>query len=232
LLILEEFDRLQSLAGSLNSLFESAAPVDVLRAKRAEVDDAVAKTRQMLPWPVDSGKLGQHLSFMELYLGRGDAASCAIDAKNICEDDVPGWKKAFLNTSMEVQHYDKDLAEAISPLLVTRQYDSAVRKAFVLLSARLRAQFGVSGDVDGTRLYNKVFGPDGPLADRVDGDEREALRNMLGNLSSLFRHEHAHDDVDTEWHEVETVLVVINYALRRIQQVTSDVSPGHHAVAG
>ncbi len=57
-------------------------------------------------------------------------------------------------------------------------------------------------------------------------EERESMRNLLDGLFGVFRNVYDHRDVDPEWYEVEAVLSMINWALKRIDKYPSPAGDG------
>jgi len=215
-----EFRAARDIAAATRALFDADAPVPELQAAYGRLKDAYLRLKAKLPPGVDGGNADRHLGFMEMFLQRAEPQNCRQDAVDIEQHDILALEQAFENWSAGLGQYDELLRSKVVPLLERQEYDSAIRKAFVHLKARLVTEFRLSRELDGDRLYGRVFGRDGPLTAVMDGSERESLRALLCALFTLFRHEYAHDDVKTQWHEVETVLVVINYVLIRVQQVT------------
>jgi len=52
------------------------------------------------------------------------------------------------------------------------------------------------------------------------------MRNLLDGLFGVFRNVYDHRDVDPEWYEVEAVLSMINWALKRIDKYPSPAGDG------
>jgi len=231
--IREEFKAARSVAAATRALFEAGAPVEELERARGRLSEAYDRLRSKLPPGVEGGNVGRHLGFMDMFLRRREPQSCKQDAVDIEQADLPALEQAFEAWCAGLGQYDEQLRAEVVPLLEHQEYDSAVRKAFVHLKARLVTWFGLPRRLDGERLFATVFGQDGPLAAVMEGSERERLRVLLGSLYALFRHEHAHDDVRTDWYQVETVLVVVNYVLKRIGRVVPpSAQPEPHAKRG
>lgn len=116
-----------------------------------------------------------------------------------------------------MQRYDSEFVDKIGPLLRDQHFDSAVRKAFVMLKERLVRLFGVPSSLDGTDLVNLTFGSKGPLVGMIPDAERLAMRELLAGLYGVFRNRYSHQDVVAEWSEVAPVLGMINWVLQRLE---------------
>lgn len=46
--------------------------------------------------------------------------------------------------------------------------------------------------------------------------ERQALRNYLSGLSTIYRNTYAHNDIDGEWYESAMIVLAINSVLQRL----------------
>lgn len=215
--IKEKFKAALDAASSARALFDAGVPLEDLTAAHARLKVAYRSLKAVLPAGVQGGGAERHLGFMDTYLRRGQPQHCRQDAVDIEQSDLPALERAFEEWCAGLGQYDEGLRVRVLPPLENQQYDSAVRRAFVHLKARLVAKFGLPRRLDGARLYNTVLGSTGPMAHVMDGTERENLRALLCALHALFRNQHAHDDVNTQWCEMETVLVVINFALKRIE---------------
>lgn len=102
------------------------------------------------------------------------------------------------------------LLQATGPLLKTSQWDSAVRKAFIVVSEGLRERTGIAGE-DGTGLISKAFGGSSALLDPM-GYDPKALVQFFDGFYKLFRNRHAHHDHALEQPETQAILAVANWA--------------------
>ena len=221
--IRDEFTRVKELAERIRNKFDDASSDELLQDCDI-LGAAYEHLERLIPSAVTGGNFRRHLSFMRLYLGRDERASCRSDIDDICRLDLPALEKSFRNWAAYQQHYDAEFAEKVGPLLLERHLDSAVRKAFVLLKERLARAFGVSANLDGSELVNQVFGKNGYLAGQIPEPERESMRNLLDGLYGVFRNRYSHRDVEAEWSETEAVLSMINWSLRQIEQYPSVVT--------
>jgi hypothetical protein len=65
-------------------------------------------------------------------------------------------RKALREWSSKLAWVDADLRRDILPLIRSCQFDSAIRKAFVILKTRLCRKFGLDEKMDGEELVNAV----------------------------------------------------------------------------
>lgn len=162
--------------------------------------------------------LERHLYFMKKRLGEEKPELCQQDIEDICSDDITKLEKSFRDWCGSSIHYDQELRDKISELLLQREYDSAIRKAFVILKSRLVDKFGVSRNLDGNDLVNQIFGKLGAAADTLNASERQAMRDLLAGLYGVFRNKYGHQDVEAPWHEADAILSMVNFVLKEIDR--------------
>ncbi len=215
--ILIELGHLRELACRVQVKFASGASAEELLQDVEVLQVMFQRIVPMLPGGVSVANLRRHLDFLEYYLNRNQPESCREDIADICRVDIPKVDQALRVAVVEVQQYDSEFADKIGPLLRDQHFDSAVRKAFVMLKERLVRLFGVSSSFDGTELVNAIFGSKGQLMGKIPDAERQAMRDLLAGLYGVFRNHYSHQDVVPRWSEVASVLGMINWVLQRLE---------------
>lgn len=119
---------------------------------------------------------------------------------------------------------DPELESKTRRLIESREWDSAIRKAFVVLTSRLAARYGVPSGVDGLRLANEIFGASSTRSELKDAD-RQAMRDLLAGLYGVFRNKYGHEDHNCEWHEVEAIMTMVNALLLELDPERSTGRP-------
>ena len=218
--IRDEFDRVRQYATNLRRSFEIGRASEELLLDTRNLQVLCGSLRELLPEEVRGAtNLGRHLGFMVFYLEKDEAQNCRGDIADICDKDLVELEAAFREWVRAAVKYDDELARGVSDLLVRREYDSAMRKAFVILRGRLAARFGVGSGVDGDALVNQVFGGKPHAALRLDDGERQAWRNLLAGLFGVFRNRVAHEDVQPSWQEADAVISMVNHVLTSLDQI-------------
>jgi hypothetical protein len=212
----DEFERVRDLAERIRAKFNDRPNASELIKDCELLAAAYEQLTQLLPEGLSGGNFGRHLHFMLYYLKQNAPDGAQGDIKDICKSDLPALEHAFRDWCAGYQHYDAEFSAKIGKLLVERNLDSAVRKAFVLLKKHLVRTFGLPSNLDGRDLVNQVFGKNGYLFGKIPELERESMRNLLDGLFGTFRNAYSHTDVEPEWHEVEAVLSMINWAIKLI----------------
>jgi hypothetical protein len=168
-----ELDRLKEKALAVRSLFDAGLSSQELLTATLDLADLADVVQEALPKELlPQSSLSKHLAWMERRLGEDSPELCRADIDDICERDIASLKSRFAKWCASNIEHDSELSSAVEVLLRHHEYDSAIRKAFVLLKSRLTKQFGVSTKLDGTDLVNAVFGSKGVLATRVEQGER------------------------------------------------------------
>jgi hypothetical protein len=101
-------------------------------------------------------------------------------------------------------------------------YDSAIRKAFIVLSDRLRRAFGVVEEhVDGEALANMVFGKGGKIPVVLDEAKKQCYRNLISGFYGVYRNKFAHYDVVPSLSEVKAILEMVNTIIIEIEKISA-----------
>lgn len=220
----DQFRELHDLAKRFQDRYSAGGPSADLVQDLRVLEAAYTQLDSALPQEVDRGHLDRHLYWIGYWLGRNEPENCRGDVEGLVSFDLAGLENGFRAWAASRQHYDRQFAEGVAPLLKGRHLDSAVRKAFVVLKERMVNRFQVSPDLDGPRLVNEIVGRNGRLAGKIADEEREALRNLLDGLYGIFRNRYTHHDVEPEWYEAEAVLAMVNWALKQIERLPAEGS--------
>ena len=219
--IRDEFERVKSYATRLRQAFEADRPSDDLLADAQNLAVLFENLRSMLPEGLrDVSNFSRHIGWMQGNLRRNAAKSSRSDIDYICSYDIPTLEKAFIHWCASADHYDRELAEKIGDLIARQEFDSAVRKAFVLLKAWLVVKFSLPDNLDGVNLVNRIFGNNGHSSLVLDPNERQAVRDLLAGLYGVFRNKCAHSDKPLPWYEADAALTMINFALKELENIT------------
>ena len=81
--------------------------------------------------------------------------------------------------------------------------------------------YGIPENIDGVDLANAVFGQRGVMAGRIDDGEREEMRNLLAGMFGIFRNPYSHNEVEIEWTEVDAILSMVNWILKKLETYPS-----------
>jgi hypothetical protein len=169
----------------------------------------------------DCGSLARHLCFSEYYITLGEKYACFSDIKDMVFSDLPTESHALVQRDSSDSHLDEKLRNSVMPLVRGRHYDSAVRKAFVVLTERLRQAFGVLDDIDGEQLVNAGSGGKGKLAIHLDEPKRKGYRNLFSGFYVVLRNRYAHADVEPDLSEAKAIVEMTNSLLHEVEGIAS-----------
>lgn len=158
----------------------------------------------------------RHLAWMKKRLDEGKPGECISDAVDLTDRDLPLVWSTFDAWFRTHSWSDEDFVRKTDSLLNIGQYDSAVRKAWAVFKSRLVAFYGVSADLDGHKLVDALFGPNGVARGRISNVLCEGYFHLLKGLYALHRNEITHNDVAANPQEVEGVLMLLNSTLARL----------------
>jgi hypothetical protein len=210
----DEFRKVRELASAAREKFKVAPKASDLWTTLDVLQAAYDQLAKRLPPGLQSDRCASHLNWVRYGLRKNSPAHCADNLNDICEHDLRLLENAFANWCGRQEHYDPQLRESIAELLVEHHLDSAVRKAFVVLTERLRQVYGVAEGLDGSDLVNKIFGSKGLAAGDMVDHERERIRNLLDGLYGVFRNPYDHADVKSEWYEADAAVSMVNWVLK------------------
>lgn len=215
--ITERIKKLEDCAAALRKRFKTRASAKVLlpdaKALVALYDELISV---MPKESIYVGNSRRHLGFLIHYLERDDKKSSLSDVVDLNDTDLPAireYYRAWLEKSAAV---DPELQEKVVGLLNKREFDSAIRKAFIVLTSRLRTQFSLPDDKDGPDLVNLAFGSKATVALPLDNSEKQSYRDLFSGLYGVYRNKYAHNDCNPDWIEVLGLISFINLALREL----------------
>lgn len=216
----DAFDRVVEYAENLREKFAERRPVEELLRDASNLAVMYEDLVKILPEEVKvTGNFGRHLGWMKQRLTEDRPDLCQGDISDICDLDIPALEKAFRDWCAKPAHYDPELAAKIGGLVLQREYDSAIRRAFVILKSRIVRSFNTPANLDGVELVNHVFGGKGILVSVVADADRQAYRDLLAGLYGVFRNKYSHNDVQVEWYEFEAAASAVNYALKEVDKL-------------
>lgn len=129
---------------------------------------------------------------------------------------------AALRESIEATAgFDEELRQRCARFIQRGEFDSAVRKAFILLEERLRQMLDSPG-LTGTQLANLGFNPRNGLLARYlssNESEREGLRELYSGAFKYFRNQAAHKDAGYSAVEGRAIVSFINLLLLMLYEI-------------
>lgn len=213
--LMYQLDSIEEYARIVLEKFEAGRPCNELLLDTRALSSRCENIQTMLPDGISTGNLGRHIGFMIRYLEKDEISSCSGDIHDIVNYDLPAIRESIKKWSHSLAYLDSGLRTSLAPLIRTRQFDSAIRKAFVVLKTRMCHKFGVDEKVDGPVLVNQIFGVKSQTL-QMDAGEKQAYRDFFAGLFGLMRNSYAHNDVDASISELEAVVSAVNLGLRLI----------------
>jgi hypothetical protein len=215
----------EEVVGELNSLldyatrmlakFEANVAAPELLLDTGVLENRLENADRILPDGV-SIDWGRKLHFMKYYLRQGQPELCQGDLERLCAEELPSVIEQVKGQSSTSLYLDAELRALVSPLIRTRQYNSAIRAAFVLLTERMRKKFNLAAGTDGAAMVNTVFGSASTHFASLTNPERQARRDYLSGLYGVLRNKYAHSEPAFDQAELEAVLSGVNMALKII----------------
>lgn len=212
--VCQEIESILDYARVVREKFAAGRAADELLLDARALEARIENLATMLPDRRMALGALRHADWMVHWLGQGDVTRCESDIIDIVERDLPGTLKAVRDWANKLTHVDADLRQDLAPLIRTRQFDSAIRKAFVVLKTRLCERFGLDGKLDGVDLVNTVFGRNSPHLSDLDPALRQAYRDLFAGVFGVLRNRFAHGDEEADLVDLDAVITCVNLCLR------------------
>ena len=213
----EELQRVLAYALGVREKWLAGTPSADLLRDRDSLEVLCDRVLAMLPESLArASHVQRHLAWMQRNLALDKPAASESDINDICDRDLPVLADDFKQWCVQAGHYDEELREKVVELLGTRQYDSAIRRAFVILKTRMVVVFEVTDNIDGADLVNQLFGTKSEATPFLSAAERQAFRDLLSGMYGVFRNKYMHEDVDAPFYETDAILSMVNFALKRL----------------
>ncbi|MDY6971075.1 MAG: TIGR02391 family protein [Thermodesulfobacteriota bacterium] len=220
LLSVQQYQNAYDKAIELYNLFEDSEADELLRFSGVLAEEADKLINLSgLKWE-QCGNLGRHLHFLDYYLKKNDKQGCTADIRDIVFYDLPTALKNIISSATTESHFDQKLRDAVLPLIQGGHYDSAIRKAFIVLTDRLRRAFGVTDKIDGDDLVNLVFGKGGKIPVALDDSKKQCYRNLISGFYGVYRNKYAHHDIEPSLSEAKAILEMANNIIFEIEQIS------------
>ena len=160
------------------------AEIPTLQAEAARLRSSVDKLLSALPSDVSDSiqaghtNLKRHLYFIDLWLGRSQPGSCLQDPIDISKLDLPEVLALFDDWYERCSPTSAELPNRLAPFMATGQLNAALRETWAIFKSQMVNLFGVSDELDGHRLVDKLFSSNGPTAAILDNRDRLAHANL------------------------------------------------------
>lgn len=215
----EELRKLLEYAEKLQQRFELEREPSELLLDAESLAQRLNEVIDRLPDSKMSGNSRRHLGWMVRELRKGDARSCRSDIDDLVNSDIPGIIEKIEKWAKDMAYMDEELRAAVVPLIRTRQFDSAIRKAFLILTERLRSTYSLPQGTDGEGLVNIVFGQNSPHHSSMEPSKKLAHRNFMSGIYGVIRNKFSHGDHEATIAELEAALSSVNLCLQIIEDL-------------
>jgi len=217
--IVEELRKLRIYAEKLQQRFELGREPSELLLDAESLAQRLNDVIERLPDANMSGNSRRHLGWLLRELGKGDASSCRSDIDDLVNNDIPNTIEKIEKWAKEMAYMDEELRDAVVPLIRSRQFDSAIRKAFLILTERLRSTYSLPMGTDGEGLVNVVFGQNSPYHPTMESGKKLAHRNFMSGLYGVIRNKFSHGDHEASIAELDAALSSVNLCLQIIEEL-------------
>ena len=185
-----------------------------------DADELTARIKEVerdLPPGLNLGDWGRKAHWIRYYLARREPDSCENDLDVFREQNIPATREALRAWGGSLAYFDEQLRDAVKGLARTREFSSAIIRAFVILTERLRAKYGLKSGTDGPELVNQIYGSKSALTSDMEPAERQSMRDYLAGAYGLLRNKYAHGSPPLDLTEMEAALATVNLALKMLK---------------
>ncbi len=214
--LLNEIESIRDYAKIIKKKFKQGRASEELLLDVYALEKRIEYLFSILPDDVQTGHTMRHIHFMKHFLEKDQQERCKQDIRDIIKFDLPEISNNVREWANGLQYVDADLRKEIATLIKTNQFDSAIRKAFVVFKARLCQKFDIDSSIDGTDLINRIFGTNSTFFPDMPKKQKQAYRDLFAGLFGLSRNRYAHDNVEATLSELDMVISSINYCLKLI----------------
>ena len=155
--------------------------------------------------------------FIRYYLAQRQPSNCENDLEVFRAQNIPAAKDALKRWGGSLAYFDDELRDAVKGLVRTKEFSSAILRAFVILTERLRRTYGLKAGTDGPELVNQIYGSKSTLTNGMDPAERQSVRDYLAGAYGLLRNKYAHGSPPLDLTEMEAALATVNLALKMLK---------------
>jgi hypothetical protein len=220
-----EIEALAEYASIVLEKFEAGRPAAELLLDARALQARIENLATMLPDRTMAGGALRHANWMVHWLEKGNAESCKSDIIDLTSTDLPASLHALKSWSNGLAYVDADLRQEIAPLIRTRQFDSAIRKALVVLKTRLCQKFKIDPKIDGVQLVNELFGKNSVHFPNMDDGERQTYRDLFAGIFGLLRNRFAHNNDNPDLVDLDAVITSVNLCLRIVGDFREKPTP-------
>lgn len=205
----------------LQIMFTKGNSIDTLLVGFKKLKERLHGIDELLPPDFyTESELNRHMSFIELYLKKNQPDNCLSDIIEICERDIDKLESDYIKY-VNTRFVDLQLTDNIMSLLESGHFDSAIRKASLTLTERLRLKYGILAEKDGKELVNEIFGQKSLFNSTMPKDKKEAYRDFYSGIYGLVRNEYMHNMKEPNNIEAEYILNLINFALLKLEEINT-----------
>lgn len=214
--LLGEITEIKEYAALVEKKFDNGGDPAALLMDAQLLERRLRLLEGMMPVSPLAGDPFRRTQWMVFYLKKGNTEGCRSDIVGLTEFDLPAIEKQVRDWSADLAYMDAELRRELSPLIRTKQFDSAIRKAFVILKSRLCKKFSLSEQLDGPDLVNQLFGRGSSHLQEMEAGKRQALRDLFAGLFGLLRNEFAHNNLEASVSDLDAVVTNVNLCLRLV----------------
>lgn len=164
--MLAQIEGLDAFCERLQKRMKIEPVPDGLEVDAEELVARIKEVERDLPPGLNLGEWGRKTYWIGYYLTQKQPGNCENDLEVFRDQNVPATKLALKRWGGSLAYFDEELRDAVKGLVRTREFASAILRAFVILTERLRAKYGLKPGTDGPELVNQIYGSRSTLTAR------------------------------------------------------------------
>lgn len=197
--------------------------IDLLVSKFENFEDILPKTKK----GIDRRQaFHRHISFVKGYFGK-DQNLVVGNLDDVLRFDIPTLKEEMKRSFYNILH--PHLREACDKLILSGEYDSVIRKSFLVVRELAKVRFSKvkAKNLDGKDLMTFLFHPEsGQIKVHDERRKQEGFMNWAISLYVFFRNDDMHNLKERAACENECIIMSINLLLFAIDGANYPNSKG------
>lgn len=183
------------------------------------IEGDFSRLKKLLP-PLKTDRIdavARHIHFVRKGLREGNEGWVQGNASDIKKVDVPELRKKIQDYFQGFHFLPQELRAEVVPLLEAGEFDSAVRKAFLVLKEKAVKRHRMPKAHDGQDMASFLFSSTGVIKVHADEKRRKAFHDFASGFFRFFRNEFMHELGAGERASSQCALVVIAFMLERME---------------
>ena len=220
-LILQVLARLETDAERLcQEVHRKGKRHDEIELVLAAIERELSRFEKLSP-PIKTDRIAaihRHIGWVRRGIREGSNAWIEGNSDDIKDNDVRLLKEKIGTYFQHCEFLPLEMRAEIAPLLDSGEYDSAVRKAFLVVKQKAIDKYEMPKNLDGEDMVNFLFSESGKVKVHDDEKKRKAFRDLASGFFRFFRNEYMHGLGADEQASAQCALSILMFLLQKVEE--------------